>query len=80
MPISLKCERRRERYRLIGCGFMLLKIFAALRDEDPGKWVDKTFKGTSGWNRRFIKRKNVIVRKRKNVLFGLRDFSNNQKG
>ena len=41
------------------------KIFDRLKSENPAKWMGMEFKGTYGWMRRFIKRKNIKFRKRK---------------
>lgn len=42
-----------------------VKIFNDMKQQDPEKWGEVRFKGSYGWMRRFIKRKNIKFRKRK---------------
>jgi hypothetical protein len=42
------------------------KIFQAKQIDDPGKWGGKSFKASYGWMRRFMARKKMKHRKRKN--------------
>jgi hypothetical protein len=41
------------------------KIFERMKTAHPDRWGDKSFRGTYGWMRRFISRKNTQFRKRK---------------
>ena len=57
----------RKESRKVSANWILIqgkKIFERMKTAHPDRWGDKSFRGTYGWMRRFISRKNIKFRKR----------------